>query len=108
MNMENTLSTPAVRRDFWRRFTVLLLTIAGQNIIVYGVNLLDNIMIGRLGDAAEVAISGVFIVNQIQCSDTGARQGFNRIAADASNAENRYTAACQFFHSFLSEQQLRP
>ena len=66
MIMENTLSSPAVRKDFWRRFSVLLLTIAGQNIIVYGVNLLDNIMIGRLGDTAEVAISGVFIVNQIQ------------------------------------------
>ena len=61
-----TLSAPAVRRDFWCRWGKLLLTIAGQNIIVYGVNLLDNIMIGRLGDAAELAIAGVFIVNQIQ------------------------------------------
>ena len=64
--MTDSLSTPLARRDFWRRFARLLLTIAGQNIIVYGVNLLDNIMIGRLGDAAELAISGVFIVNQIQ------------------------------------------
>ena len=64
--MTNALSTPAARRDFWRRWAVLLLTVAGQNIIVYGVNLADNIMIGRLGSAAEVAISAVFIVNQIQ------------------------------------------
>ena len=65
-NMTTTLSSPSVRRDFWRRWAVLLLTVAGQNIIVYGVNLADNIMIGRLGDAAEMAISAVFIVNQIQ------------------------------------------
>ena len=64
--MDTTLSSPAARRDFWRRWARLLFTIAGQNIIVYGVNLLDNIMIGRLGDTAELAISGVFIVNQIQ------------------------------------------
>ncbi|MBE6726385.1 MAG: MATE family efflux transporter [Ruminococcaceae bacterium] len=64
--MTTTLSSPSVRRDFWRRWAVLLLTVAGQNIIVYGVNLADNIMIGRLGAAAEMAISAVFIVNQIQ------------------------------------------
>ena len=60
------LSDPGIRRDFWRRWVTLLLTVAGQNIIVYGVNLADNIMIGRLGEAAELAISAVFIVNQIQ------------------------------------------
>jgi putative MATE family efflux protein len=65
-DMTTTLSSPSVRRDFWRRWAVLLLTVAGQNIIVYGVNLADNIMIGRLGAAAEMAISAVFIVNQIQ------------------------------------------
>ena len=61
-----TLSSKTARTDFWRRFVRLLLIIAGQNVIVYGVNLLDNLMIGQLGDAAELAISGVFIVNQIQ------------------------------------------
>lgn len=61
-----SLSSKESRRDFWRRWGRLLLTIAGQNVIVYSVNLLDNIMIGQLGDAAELAISGVFIVNQIQ------------------------------------------
>ena len=54
------------RRDFFARFGRLLLIIAAQNVVVYGVNLLDNVMIGRLGEASEVALSGVFIVNQIQ------------------------------------------
>jgi len=60
------LSTKAARSDFWKRWIRMLLIIAGQNVIVYGVNLADNIMIGQLGEAAELAISGVFIVNQIQ------------------------------------------
>ncbi len=59
------LSSRESRRDFWKRFAVLLLVIAGQNVIVYGVNLLDNIMIGRIENAG-AAISGIFIVNQIQ------------------------------------------
>ena len=41
------LSSKSARSDFWRRYGRLLLTIACQNVIVYGVNLLDNIMIGR-------------------------------------------------------------
>jgi len=63
--MDNSLniSSAASRRDFWRRFFRLLVTIAVQNIIVYSVNLLDNIMIGKY---SELALSGVFIVNQIQ------------------------------------------
>ena len=60
------MNTRESRRDFWQRWTRLMITIACQNIIVYGVNLADNIMIGQLGDSAELAISGVFIVNQIQ------------------------------------------
>ncbi len=64
--MTTALSSPQSRRDFWLRWAHLLITIACQNIIVYGVNLADNIMIGQLGDGAELAISGVFIVNQIQ------------------------------------------
>ncbi|MBQ4353685.1 MAG: MATE family efflux transporter [Clostridia bacterium] len=66
MTQTFALSSRQNRQDFWRRWIRLLLTIAGQNIIVYSVNLLDNIMIGQLGEAAELAISGVFIVNQIQ------------------------------------------
>ena len=60
------MNTPESRRDFWHRWTRLMITIACQNIIVYGVNLADNIMIGQIGAGAELAISGVFIVNQIQ------------------------------------------
>ncbi len=63
MNTSLSISSAASRRDFWRRFFRLMLTIALQNIIVYSVNLLDNVMIGRY---SELALSGVFIVNQIQ------------------------------------------
>lgn len=66
MNTSLAISTPEKRREFWRGWVRLLVTIAAQNIIVYGVNLLDNIMIGKLGETAELAISGVFLVNQIQ------------------------------------------
>lgn len=59
----SAISLKNSRRDFWQRYARLLLTLAGQNIIVYGVNLLDNIMIGKY---SELALSGVFIVNQIQ------------------------------------------
>lgn len=51
------------RRDFWHRFFRMLIVIALQNIIVYGVSLLDNIM---LGGYTELALSGVALVNQIQ------------------------------------------
>lgn len=57
------ISSKASRADFWRRYGKLLLIIAFQNVIIYGVNLLDNIMIGRY---SELSLSGVFIVNQIQ------------------------------------------
>lgn len=64
--MTYTLSSKQSRSEFWKRWIRMLLIIAGQNVIVYGVNLADNIMIGQLGQAAELAISGVFIVNQLQ------------------------------------------
>ncbi|MBR5312419.1 MAG: MATE family efflux transporter [Clostridia bacterium] len=57
------ISSKSARSDFWRRYGRLLVTIAFQNVIVYGVNLLDNIMLGRY---SELALSGVFIVNQLQ------------------------------------------
>lgn len=50
-------------KEFYRRFFVLTMTIALQNVIVLGVNLADNIMLGRY---AEEALSGVALVNQIQ------------------------------------------
>ncbi|MBQ7923198.1 MAG: MATE family efflux transporter [Clostridia bacterium] len=51
------------RRDFRIGFFRMLLVIALQNVIVYGVSLLDNIM---LGGYTELALSGVALVNQVQ------------------------------------------
>jgi putative MATE family efflux protein len=50
-------------KNFYKRFFYLTLIIALQNIITFGVNLTDNIM---LGGYSEAALSGVAIVNQIQ------------------------------------------
>lgn len=50
-------------RPFYRRFSALALTIALQNVIVFGVNLADNIM---LGGYSELSLSAVALVNQIQ------------------------------------------
>lgn len=58
-----TLTLNQTRRDFWVRFFRMLIVIAMQNVIVYGVSLLDNIM---LGGYTELALSGVALVNQIQ------------------------------------------
>ena len=41
----------------------MTMTIALQNLIVYGVNLADNIMLGAY---SETALSGVAIANQVQ------------------------------------------
>lgn len=57
------ISSKSSRSAFWKSYGRLLVTVALQNVIVYGVNLLDNIMIGGY---SELALSGVFIVNQIQ------------------------------------------
>jgi len=64
--METTLTKEtllAERKDFRKRFWRMLIVIALQNVIVYGVNLLDNIMIGGY---TELALQGVALVNQIQ------------------------------------------
>jgi putative MATE family efflux protein len=50
-------------KNFYKRFFYLTLIIALQNIITFGVNLSDNLM---LGGYSESALSGVAIVNQIQ------------------------------------------
>lgn len=50
-------------RYFYRRLAALTLSIALQNVIVFSVNLADNIMLGRY---TEEALSGVALVNQIQ------------------------------------------
>lgn len=54
---------PENNRKFYRSFFVMLITIAMQNVLLYGVNLADNIMLGRY---SELAMSGTALVNQIQ------------------------------------------
>ena len=50
-------------KQFYKTFFTLTLTIALQNLVVYSVNLADNIMLGAY---SETALSGVALVNQIQ------------------------------------------
>lgn len=50
-------------KNFYKSFFIMLVTIAMQNMLVYGVNLADNIM---LGSYSELAMSGASLVNQIQ------------------------------------------
>ncbi|WMJ88955.1 MATE family efflux transporter [Anaerocolumna sp. MB42-C2] len=50
-------------RAFYKRLFILAVPIALQNIVTYSVGLTDNVMVGSLG---EVAISGVYLCNQIQ------------------------------------------
>lgn len=54
-----------IMRDpaFYRVFLTLTLTVALRNVIVFTVNLADNVM---LGNYSEEAMSGVALVNQIQ------------------------------------------
>jgi putative MATE family efflux protein len=62
--MEKTKPRLFVReRQFYRTFLRLTMVIAVQNVLVYAVNLADNVMIGGY---SELAMSGVAIVNQIQ------------------------------------------
>lgn len=50
-------------KSFYRSLILLAIPIALQNFVTFSVGLADNIMVGRLGDAA---ISGVYIGGQIQ------------------------------------------
>lgn len=50
-------------KALYRQLSSLALPIALQNMISFSISLTDNLMVGRLG---EVAISGVFVCNQIQ------------------------------------------
>ncbi len=50
-------------KTFYKTFFTLTFTIAAQNILAVGVNLTDNIMLGRY---AQDALSGAAIANQIQ------------------------------------------
>ena len=48
---------------FYKTFIIMTLTMAGQNLIAFGVNLADSIMMGAY---SETALSGVGICNNIQ------------------------------------------
>lgn len=50
-------------RDFYKSLLTLSIPIALQNLVTFAVGLLDNLMIGALGDAA---VSGVYMGTQIQ------------------------------------------
>lgn len=50
-------------KEFYRSFIIMTLTVAFQNLIVYGVNLADSVMMGAYN---ETALSGVGICNNIQ------------------------------------------
>ena len=50
-------------RSFYKSLVLLAVPIALQNLVTFLVGLLDNVMVGRLGD---VVISGVYMGNQIQ------------------------------------------
>lgn len=59
------MKTPLLTRDrsYYKTLLLLAIPMALQNFISYGVNFMDNIMIGRLG---EIDIAGVYIGNQFQ------------------------------------------
>ena len=50
-------------KTFYRTIVTLAIPMVLQNLITYSVGLADNIMIGALGDSA---VSGVYMVGQIQ------------------------------------------
>jgi putative MATE family efflux protein len=50
-------------KDLYKRVLLLAAPIALQNIITYSVGLADNLMVGSLG---ELALSGVYVANQLQ------------------------------------------
>ncbi len=49
-------------KNFYKTITTITIPIALQNIISYGVNLMDTVMLGRLG---EVALSATSLANQV-------------------------------------------
>ena len=50
-------------KSFYKTLITLAIPISLQNLITYGVNFADNVMIGSLGDNA---ISGVYVGGQLQ------------------------------------------
>lgn len=50
-------------KAFYRAFFALTLSLALQNLLTFGVNLMDTVMLGRY---SQEAMSGVSLCNQIQ------------------------------------------
>lgn len=85
---------------FYKTYFSLFAGVALQNLIVFGVNLADSIMLGRF---AELAMSGVSLANQIQfflqCIVNGAASGLMVLAAqywgkrDAASIKKIFAAA---------------
>ncbi|WP_081503602.1 MATE family efflux transporter [Treponema primitia] len=60
--MKHTMKPDSGSEHFYKTLVRLALPISLQNLITFAVNFADNLMVGSLGD---LAISGVFIGNQI-------------------------------------------
>lgn len=69
-------------KDFYKAFFTMTLTLAFQNLVVYGVNLADSVMMGAY---SETALSGIGICNNVQfllmMAVTGTCNGMTVIAS---------------------------
>ncbi|MBP3695911.1 MAG: MATE family efflux transporter [Clostridia bacterium] len=76
------MSTKIKDNDFYKAFFTMTLTLAFQNLIVYGVNLADSVMMGAY---SETALSGIGICNNVQfflmMAITGTCNGMTVIAS---------------------------
>lgn len=80
--METRNEKAMTERDFYKAFLVMTVTVALQNLIVYGVNLADSVMMGAY---SETALSGVGICNNLQyflhMAVTGVASGMTVLAS---------------------------
>ena len=69
-------------RVFYKSFLIMTVTVALQNLIVYGVNLADSVMLGAY---SETALSGTGVCNNLQflllMGVTGVANGMTVIAS---------------------------
>ena len=80
--METKNEIRMTEKDFYKAFLVMTVTVALQNLIVYGVNLADSVMMGAY---SETALSGVGICNNLQyflhMAVTGVASGMTVLAS---------------------------
>ncbi|MBR6701991.1 MAG: MATE family efflux transporter [Clostridia bacterium] len=80
--METNRINKMTERDFYKAFLIMTVTVALQNLIVYGVNLADSVMMGAY---SETALSGVGICNNLQyflhMAVTGVASGMTVLAS---------------------------